>query len=189
MLAHLNPAVDRRVPAARVPLVQERIACSFEEHHCLSFGEHLFAPPGPDGLGEDIFNAWFPQDLRYTRRTVRKVYTLLFNYNLFPRDSQDGLEIFDPSTGKNTWYETYHPDRRSPYSTRACERLSNVLNREWHREVSDSEMQEDTDEEDEYEDFIEELSSGVKDIIITGEVGFLLLSPLLSVHRPLGPDL
>lgn len=34
-------------------------------------------------------------------------------------------------------------------------------------------MQEDTEEVDEYEDFVEDLLSGVRDIIITGEVGFL----------------
>jgi hypothetical protein len=186
MLAHLNPAMDQRIPASRVPLIQERISCSFEEHHCLSFSEPLLAPLRREGLGEDIFNAWFPQDLEFTRRTVRKIYTLSFNQSLFPRGSQDGLEIFDPSTGKNTWYETYHPDRRSPYSTRACERLSNASNPEWYREeVPDFAMQEDTEEVDEYEDFVEDLPSGIQDIIITGEVGFLPFSPLLSVHRSL----
>lgn len=37
-------------------------------------------------------------------------------------------------------------------------------------------MQYDTEEGDEYEDFVEELPSGVQDIIITGEVGFLPFS-------------
>ncbi|KAF8552044.1 hypothetical protein OG21DRAFT_1511976 [Imleria badia] len=151
MVAHLSAVVDRRRPAASVPFVQERISCAFEEHHCLSFSEPLVAPPRRDGLGEDIFNAWLPQDLNFIRRS-------------------DGLEIFDPSTGKNTWYETYHPGRSSPYSARARELLSNTLDREWCRqEASDSAMQEDTEEVDDYEDFVEELPSGVQDIIITGE--------------------
>ena len=76
MLAHLNPATDQRIPASRVPLMQERMSCSFEEHHCLSFSEPLIAPLRRDGLGEDIFNAWLPRDLEFTRRTVRKAYTL-----------------------------------------------------------------------------------------------------------------
>ncbi|KAH0833351.1 hypothetical protein J3R83DRAFT_12422 [Lanmaoa asiatica] len=176
MFAHLNAAMDQRIPATSVPLVQEKISCSFEEHHCLSFSEPLLAPPRRDGFGEDIFNAWLPRDLEFTRRTVSMVYTSSFIPNPFPCDSQDGLEIFDPSTGKNTWYETYHPNHRSPYSTRACERLSNELGHEWYcQEDSDSEMQEDTEEE-EYEDFVEELQSGVQDIIITGKVSFLPFS-------------
>lgn len=36
-------------------------------------------------------------------------------------------------------------------------------------------MRQDMEEVDEYEDFVEELSSGVQDIIITGEVGFFAL--------------
>ena len=108
----------------------------------------------------------------------KKVYTLIHSNNLFPRDSQDGLEIFDPSTGKNTWYETYHPDRSTPYSARARELLSNTLDREWCRqETSDSAWQEDTEDGDDYEDFAEELPSGVQDIIITGEVSLSPLSP------------
>lgn len=161
-------------------MVQQRVSCSFAEHHC--FSDPLLAPSRRDGLGEDIFNAWLPQNLEFTRRSVSKVYTIIRSYNLFPRDSQDGLEIYDPSTGKNTWYETYHPNRRSPYSTRACERLPNGSDREWSRqEVSDSVMQEDSEDADEYEDFVEELPSGVQDIIITGEVSyFALLIPVRS---------
>lgn len=93
--------------------------------------------------------------------------------------SQDGLDVFDPSTGKNTWYETYHPRRDCPYSTGAYKCLSNGLDREWRRqESSDSEIQEDAEEVDEYEDFVEELPSGIQDIIITGEVGLFPISLL-----------
>jgi len=46
-------------------------------------------------------------------------------------------------------------------------------------------IQDGTEEVDEYEDFVEELSSGVQDIIITGEVGCLPFFSLLSAHRPL----
>lgn len=79
--------MDRRIPAASVHLAQERISCSFEEHHCLSFSEPLVAPPRHDGLGEDIFNAWLPRDLEFTRRTVRFAHFLLTDLILFPRDA------------------------------------------------------------------------------------------------------
>ncbi|KAG9315384.1 hypothetical protein JVU11DRAFT_4531 [Chiua virens] len=151
LFVHLNAVMDQRIPAVSVSLVQERIACTFEEHHCLSFSEPLGAPPRRDGLGEDIFNAWLPQDMEITRRS-------------------DGLDIFDPSTGRSTWYETYRPNRRSPYSTQAHERLSKGVESQWYRqEVSDPITQDDTDDADEYEDFVEELPSGVQDIIITGQ--------------------
>jgi len=148
--AHINAVVDQRVPSTSVPLVQERLSCRFEEHHCLSFDEPLLAPPCPGSEGEDVFNAWLPRDLRFTRRT-------------------GGLEIFDPSTGKNTWYETYRPDRTLPYSAAACERLRKGSDPEWCNPNLPSVIQGDVEYEDEYEDFVEETSSGVQDIIITGE--------------------
>lgn len=108
----------------------------------------------------------------YSPRCTEVLHPFIDSYDLFPRDTQGGLEIFDPSTGKNTWYETYHPDRKSPYSTGAHERLSNGSDRGWCREDPDCTMQDDAEDVDEYEDFVEELPSGVQDIIITGQVGF-----------------
>ncbi|KAF9223345.1 hypothetical protein BS17DRAFT_796036 [Gyrodon lividus] len=148
MHAHISAVIDQHVSPTSVPLVQERLSCRLEEHHCLSFNEPLLAPPCPSGLGgEDVFNAWLPRDLRFTRRT-------------------DGLEIFDQNTGKNTWYETYHPDRTLPYSAAACDRLHRRPDPEWS---SSPAIQEDAEDGEEYEDFVEEKSSGVQDIIITGE--------------------
>jgi len=92
--------MDRRIPAASVPLIQERISCSFEEHHCLSFGEPLVAPARRDGIGEDIFNAWFPQDLEFTRRTVRTVYTPAFTHNLFPRNPRTVWKFLTPAQAR-----------------------------------------------------------------------------------------
>lgn len=85
MFAHLNAAMDQRIPAASVQLIQERISCSFAEHHCLSFSDPLSAPLHRDGLGEDIFNAWLPRDLQFTRRFVSKIYTLSFAYIIYFR--------------------------------------------------------------------------------------------------------
>lgn len=49
-------------------------------------------------------------------------------------------------------------------------------------------MQEDLEDVDEYEDFVEELPSGVQDIIITGEVGFFRPSYFRPFHRRSGAD-
>lgn len=84
MFLHLNAALDRRIPAASVPFIQERISCTFTEHHCLSFSDPLLAPPRRDGLGEDIFNAWLPKDLVFTRRSVR-FYALSFAHIIYSR--------------------------------------------------------------------------------------------------------
>ncbi|KAG8212957.1 hypothetical protein J3R82DRAFT_11323 [Butyriboletus roseoflavus] len=141
IFAHLNAALDRRIPAASIPMTQERISCSFAEHHCLSFSDPLLAPPRRDGLGEDIFSAWLPQDLEFTRRSART----------------RGTRHITPTAGPLTLPS-------------ACDRLSKGSDREWCREEEpDSVMRQDMEEADEYEDFVEELSSGVQDIIITGE--------------------
>ncbi|KAH7884774.1 hypothetical protein F5I97DRAFT_1500273 [Phlebopus sp. FC_14] len=150
---HMNAIMDPRLPPMSVPLVQERIACRFEEHHCLTSNDPLVAPPCPSGLsGEDILNAWLPRDLRISRRA-------------------GGLQIFDPSTGKDTWYDTYHPNRSLPYSANACERLRKEADNEWRSQSPPPGVpEEDAESADEYEDFVEEKLSGVQDIIITGEV-------------------
>ncbi|KAL4062895.1 hypothetical protein J3A83DRAFT_1498675 [Scleroderma citrinum] len=129
-----------------VQMSQERLACRFEEHHCLRFSKPLIAPACPTCVGgEDILNAWLPRDLRVVRKA-------------------NGLQIFDPSTGTDTWYETYHPDRAEPYSTAACLQLLSAPEPECY---SGSVFGSATDE---YEDYVEETLSGVQDIIITGEV-------------------
>ncbi|KIJ62839.1 hypothetical protein HYDPIDRAFT_93726 [Hydnomerulius pinastri MD-312] len=148
--AHIHAVMDQRIHPTSVPLVQERLSCRFEEHHCLPFNEPLVAPLCPGELsGEDVLNAWLPRDIHFKQRA-------------------DGLQIFDPSTGKDTWYETYHPDRSLPYSAAACERMRMGLLPEWRSTTSLSATQ-DTDDGDEYGDFVEERLSGVQDIIITGE--------------------
>lgn len=67
-----------------------------------------------------------------------------------------------------------------------------MSDREWCRqEVSGAATQQDTEEVDEYEDFVEELPSGVRDIIITGEVSIVRVNPVLlssPIHPPLGAD-
>ncbi|KAG6335185.1 hypothetical protein ID866_3911 [Astraeus odoratus] len=150
MDAYINAVIDPRVLPTAVPMAQERIACRFEEHHCLRFSEPLVAPLCPNGTGgEDVLNAWLPQDMRIVRRA-------------------NGLQIFDPSTQNDTWYETYHAGRTMPYSTGAHKQLLSEGGPEWHREALPSPTGDDTSL-DEYEDYVEHKLSGVQDILITGE--------------------
>ncbi|KAI6133465.1 hypothetical protein EDD17DRAFT_1472565 [Pisolithus thermaeus] len=145
--AHINAPLDYRIPPNSVQMVQERLSCRFEEHHCLRFSEPLIAPPCPGGSGgEDILNAWLPRNTRIRRKA-------------------NGLQIFDPNTGKDTWYETYCPDRTQPYSAAACQRLLNESGMGWYRRSLSASAADD----EEYEDYVEETLSGVLDIIITGE--------------------
>ena len=56
-------------------MTHERLACHFEEHHCLRFSEPLLAPACLTGFGgEDVLNAWLPRDLRVVRKAVSISY-------------------------------------------------------------------------------------------------------------------
>ncbi|KAI6039866.1 hypothetical protein EDC04DRAFT_2567997 [Pisolithus marmoratus] len=144
--AHVNAALDHHIYPSTVPMVQMRMSCRLEEHHCLRFSEPLVAPRCPNGFGEDVLNAWLPRNTRIRRKA-------------------NGLQIFDPNMGKDTWYETYHPDRAQPYSAAACQRLLNESSMGWHRQSLSASATDDG----EYEDYVEETLSGVQDIIVTGE--------------------
>ena len=96
--------------------------------------------------------------------------------------------MHDPLTGKTIRYETYFPDRKEHYSKSACEKLR--MYEEEEEEMSDDEgsdsdsgsgsESEEEEEEcegldlvtsiEEYEDETEHVSSGVTDILVTGEV-------------------
>jgi hypothetical protein len=74
------------------------------------------------------------------------------------------LILHDPETGKTVRYETYHPERENPYSG------SFKGSSEWRSDLSPQIASEDAQDDDDYEEFCEEIPSGVTDIIITGEV-------------------
>ncbi|KAH7920230.1 hypothetical protein BV22DRAFT_1040065 [Leucogyrophana mollusca] len=145
--AHLNVLVNPRGPTQNVPLYHERLACRFEEHHCLSPDEPLTAPSDAKGWGEDILSAWLPRFLKVERKN-------------------DGIEIFDPTTNQHTRYETYRPERSVPYSKPVWDKAQ-VAQTIW-RSQTPALLQENLSD-DEYEDVYEYKSSGVRDIIITGE--------------------
>ena len=55
--------LDPRIPASTVGVSQDRISIEFQEHHCLYPDEPL--TPGTDETecGDDILNAWLPQNI------------------------------------------------------------------------------------------------------------------------------
>jgi hypothetical protein len=97
--------------------------------------------------------------------------------------------VFDPTTGEHIRYETFFPDRESHYSKSACERLRTALS---DGEMSDDEdhhhhhlegrsevdvgrdrgsgdMDVSIDDDDTFEDEMILESTGICDILITGE--------------------
>jgi hypothetical protein len=106
--------------------------------------------------------------------------------------AQDAVEIQHPATGQSTRYETFLPNRPLPYSRAACEKLQTpwISGNDSEDEVEDSsdggalpaEQVTSFDNDDEWEDTVEHLSTGVGDILVTGKVCEL---PHLSIYRRL----
>lgn len=133
-------------------------------------------------------------------------------------DFQEAIVVFDPTTDEHIRYETFFPDREGRYSRSACERLQvasedgemsddedhHTCSRSGSGAESELEIVDDhdrgradnvgidtqtSDDDDEWEDETTHISSGVCDILITGEVRvcsavwfrFLILS--LHVRR------
>jgi hypothetical protein len=89
--------------------------------------------------------------------------------------SQEAIVIFDPNTGNTTRYETYFPDRSEHYSQAACERLrafeEEMSEEEYTTPNSSSEMDMRTSiDSDDWEDETVNVSSGVRDVLLTGKV-------------------
>lgn len=102
---------------------------------------------------------------------------------MYPLLSQDAVEIRDPVTGRNTRYETMFPDKPAPYSKAACGKLQTPLisangsdNRGDNVECESdggalpAEQVTSIDNDDDWEDTVEHVSSGVRDILVTGKV-------------------
>ena len=106
--------------------------------------------------------------------------------------AQDAVEIQHPATGQSTRYETFLPNRPLPYSRAACEKLQTpwISGNDSEDDVEDSsdggalpaEQVTSFDNDDEWEDTVEHLSTGVGDILVTGKVCEL---PHLSIYRRL----
>lgn len=81
---------------------------------------------------------------------------------------QDAIEVFDPVTNRNIRYETFFPRRTAPYSKPTVEKLQTHWISAGDQETS--EVGSDSDDDSEWSDVVERQSSGVADILVTGEV-------------------
>ncbi|KAG1738427.1 uncharacterized protein EDB91DRAFT_1249341 [Suillus paluster] len=145
--AHMEANMRNRRPSVQgVTWAHERISCVFKEHHCLNPDEPIPAPAEAHGWGEDILNGWLPRRLEI-------------------KHGADSLTLDDPDTGRTVRYETYHAERENPYS------MPFKKSSEWRGDLPIETVSEDSPHEtdDDYEEVCEERSSGVTDIIITGE--------------------
>jgi hypothetical protein len=107
---------------------------------------------------------------------------------------QEAIVVFDPIAERHTRYETYFPDTPAHYSKTGCEKLSSADRNPGASEESagsdpvssdlGAQMYEDViciDDDDEWEDVTSHVSSGVADILVTGEVGECVLQLSVSL--------
>ncbi|KAF5379763.1 hypothetical protein D9615_005748 [Tricholomella constricta] len=159
-LTHIN-AIQHPDRSPSVQIQHKPLYWNLREHHCLTPDTPLNAAIGDDD--EDFLNAWLPP-----RTSIRSF--------------EDAIEVSDPDAGLHTRYETFIPGSKGPYSESVCETLETP----WIPDIMDS-MDDETefpqtstasivdpsttyiDDDDEHEDTLEQKSSGVCDILITGE--------------------
>ncbi|KAK2462955.1 hypothetical protein APHAL10511_005007 [Amanita phalloides] len=155
--AHMSAVLGRR-PTHTVPLFQKPLYWTLREHHCLDPDETLSAGIHRSGV-YDVLNAWLPRG--YTIELV-----------------EDAIVVLDSTTEQSARYETFIPGDTVHYSAR------DKLKQEWifgandDKESSEDEVRSASDfndsyidQDDAYADHVEHLSSGVADILVTGETG------------------
>ncbi|KII89697.1 hypothetical protein PLICRDRAFT_39834 [Plicaturopsis crispa FD-325 SS-3] len=146
-------------------LHSQLVYCTLREHHCISPDDPLSLGTDDTGEGDDILNAWFPQGT-----TVKDI------------PGEDAISVFDPVMGKETRYETFVPDRDVPYTNAAAERLKTPWVGDEDVDQPRTLTQADTefvhgqpgpaayiDDDPDLEDTVEHQSSGISDILVTGE--------------------
>lgn len=84
------------------------------------------------------------------------------------------MQIHDPAAGQTYWYDRFRPDMDEPYAPRLPSRA-----------CPDADGDEEMVYEDENEegDTVERVGSGVRDIIITGEVRYPFSLPPFFPRR------
>jgi hypothetical protein len=152
----MNP----QMPTSNVGVSQDRISFELQEHHCLYPDEPLIPGTDETECGDDILNAWLPR-------------------NIVVRHLEDAIEIHHPDTGQNTRYETIFPKKSLPYSKAVCDKLQTpwVSENDSEDDVKDdsdggampAEQVTSIDNDDEWEDTVEHLSTGIRDILVTGK--------------------
>ena len=102
--------------------------------------------------------------------------------------------MFDPSSGRRIRYETFCPNGPAPYSKAACEKLrTSWISIDEHEEIAEkaadtgsvTDSAQYIDNDDEWSDVVEFRSSGVADILLTGEVCTFELVPFLVLSSSL----
>jgi hypothetical protein len=93
---------------------------------------------------------------------------------------QDAIEIHHPGTGQNTRYETIFPKKSLPYSKAVCDKLQTpwISENDSEDDIKDdsdggampAEQVTSIDNDDEWEDTVEHLSTGIRDVLVTGKV-------------------
>ncbi|KAL0945455.1 hypothetical protein HGRIS_000945 [Hohenbuehelia grisea] len=162
-------------PVNSVPIYHQGLYMTLREHHCLQPDDPLRVGEDETG-GDDPLHAWLPRGF-----TVRQY--------------EDAIEVLDRLIERSVRYETFNPGREEPYSHAACSKLQT----DWtpddcHEEVpgescGGSGGGESTtyteavtkgaaastcvsiDNDDAFEDTVSHRSSGVADILVTGETG------------------
>ncbi|KDQ49740.1 hypothetical protein JAAARDRAFT_615232 [Jaapia argillacea MUCL 33604] len=147
-----NPAL-----VSTVPIYHHEVSFTLREHHCLE--PNIPLPVGADEWAHDVLNAWFPADT---------IITTL----------KDAIEISAPSAGVQTRYETcspHYPDT-PPYLSKVTypksyDELDNTNAAPMEEYATDTIPAEDMAyiDDDGWDDTVEHVSSGITDIILTGE--------------------
>ncbi|EPQ53003.1 hypothetical protein GLOTRDRAFT_122335 [Gloeophyllum trabeum ATCC 11539] len=144
-----------RVSALDVPITHRPMYCTLKEHHCLADEQPLDL--GADEWGADLLNAWLPRGTELVER-------------------EDHLEIYDPVFDRIVRYETLAP----PGSSHTYLSKSAKAETVWMDDSDSDDEGDDGDHADahsnptyidseDWEDTVTHRSSGVSDIILTGE--------------------
>jgi len=158
---------------ASVPLIDMRVSFDLKEHHC--FTNTPLAPGvSTDGVGDDVLNAWIPR-------------------GVLIEQTEEACSLYDPRTRIRVRYETYKPNEDPHYSSQPNEQIQtswtpgtgyshpNIVSNEdssritMDSDASDNPLVDDEpepsyiDNDQEWEDTVEHLTTGIYDILVTGE--------------------
>lgn len=164
MVVHPRERTPASVPWSAMPLFAR-----LREHHCRAPHAPLDVPLAPDGVADDVLEAWLPCGLAVREASVRlpsAVCTRVVggaDERVFLCGVQGAVEVCDPATGETTRYDTFRPGADEPYArgakhAPATAGLGGALDDGGVAHADDA------------GDTVEYVSSGVSDILITGEV-------------------
>lgn len=168
------------------------------EHHCVRPARAVEVPVGDDAdrlFDEGVRNGWLPGSTKFRENGVSSVH--IFTYPPLLHSTKRKLEVQDQYGSVLATYETYRPGHQNSHSEDTCDVccarigaaeeaiLDRVRERSFQQQDEDPGMpwddamdiDGDADTESEYgeypeipEEFIETVCTGIRDIVITGEV-------------------